>query len=267
MRRKGLEEAGVWTWMNSMKMDEGSMEIVRERSVSFFDVYNTYSVVLIGANMESIMRKITSEIKKKNVISRIGMYVISEEENEAEITMDYLKKMDFFKYNQDHTKMYGKDFLVVTDQNGNSEREDEIVKISNPDIRFLKFRTLATDEDKRRAAEIAAGYIDASWHIILISDATDGFALDMHSTLISKISQAFSKSVSITFRGSKYPKLGYREVSELKHIQEKSRNFVSIRGSDLVTDDSMLLKPDRNEIEMKIVNEVRKVFSSRPDIH
>lgn len=253
--------------MNNLKMDEEYLEVVTERSTSFFDVYNGYSIVLIGSHMESTMRRLIPEIKESNLNTRVGLYVISEEENETKITIEELKNMDFFKYNQNETKLYGKEFLKITDESGSVEIDGEAIRISNPDIRFLKFRSLVTDQDKRRGAEIAAGYIDASWSIILISDTSDSFALDMHSTLISKIPEAFSKSVSITFRGSKYARLNFQEVSELKHIQDKSKDFISIRGTNLVTDDSLLLKDDRNDIDNKIVEEVKKVFSSRPKIH
>ncbi|MGP6206801.1 hypothetical protein ACNF42_02030 [Cuniculiplasma sp. SKW3] len=253
--------------MNDLKMDEGYLEIAKERSASFFDVYNSYAIVLIGNCMESTMKRLIPEIQKSNLNARVGVYVISEEENETKITIEDLRNMDFFKYNQNETKLYSKEFLEITDENGNAEMDDEAVRISNPDIRFLKFRALVTDEDKRRGAEIAAGYIDASWSVILISDTSEGFALDMHSTLISKIPEAFSKSVSITFRGSKYARLGFQEVSELKHIQDKSKKFITIKGTNLVTDDSVLLKTDRKDIDDKIVEEVRKVFSSRPSIH
>ncbi|MCL4345624.1 MAG: hypothetical protein M1496_04605 [Candidatus Thermoplasmatota archaeon] len=252
--------------MNSLKMNQEILELVKEKSASFFDIYNSMAIVLIGNNMETTIRKVISEIKNGNMNSRVGIYAISEDSNNARINMEELRNMDFFKYNQNESALYGSDFLEVRDENGIIASEESYEKISNPDIKFLKFRELVSDQDKRRAAELAAAYIDASWNVVLISDNSDKFSLDMHSTLVSRIPEAFAKSASITFKSSRETTFGIKEVSEMRHIQEKSNNFVPIKATDLVTDDTKLLKPDRNDIDRKVLQEVRKILSSRPEI-
>ncbi len=247
--------------MNSTKMDEVVTNIVRSRSESYFEIYNSTTVVVIGSNMEGIFEKIVDLINGMEKNSRIGVYTISEKKSDRSTVLNDYAGMDYFKYNTEEKNLYGKDFVEVLDENGLMCLDDEAEKIKEPDLKHLRFRQLISDQDFKRAAEIAASYIDSSWNVIIISDYSDKFSLDLHSTLISRIPEAFGKSTSIVFNSNNSRHLNHMEISELRNIQNGSRKYINVRTNDIITLESPLLKTNRNDIDNKIFKEFKSVLS------
>ncbi len=247
--------------MNSTRMDEVVTNIVRSRSESYFEIYNSTTVVIIGSNMNGIFEKVADLVNGMEKNSRIGVYTISEKKSDKNTAIKDYAGMDYFRYNAEEKNLYGKDFVEVLDENGLMCLDDEMEKIKDPDLKHLIFRQLISDQDLKRAAEIAASYIDSSWNVIIISDYSDRFSLDLHSTLISRIPEAFGKSTSIVFKSDNSKPLDHMEISELRNIQNGSRKYINVRTNDVITVESPLLKTNRNDIDNKIFKELKGVLS------
>ncbi len=207
--------------------------------------YMQQTIVLIGDRMNDVYNGLikTNEGKKNAII-----YITQERERK-------LSSSGKLKY-EDFKDEYDSSFVRMTDKNGNEmDEEDGASRISYPEIIQVRFRNLASDREFRHAAEIVSGLVDNSWVTIVASDLSEGFARNIHSSLVYRRKKFNNSVASFVFTRASNPTDEFNLKIIRESIKKNTHRYKEIGEEKKIRHNMFSKKGEEQEIQ-KMISEI-----------
>ncbi|MCL6014555.1 MAG: hypothetical protein M1323_02885 [Candidatus Thermoplasmatota archaeon] len=207
--------------------------------------YMQQTIVLIGDRMNDVYNGLikTNEGKKNAII-----YITQERERK-------LSSSGKLKY-EDFKDEYDSSFVRMTDKNGNEmDEEDGASRISYPEIIQVRFRNLASDREFRHAAEIVSGLVDNSWVTIVASDLSEGFARNIHSSLVYRRKKFNNSVASFVFTRASNPTDEFNLKIIRESIKKNTHRYKEIGEEKKIRHNIFSKKGEEQEIQ-KMISEI-----------
>ncbi len=214
--------------------------------------YMQQTIVLIGDRMSDVYNGlIKANEGKKNAI----IYITQEKERK-------LSSSGKLKY-EDFNDEYDSSFVKMTDKDGNiMDEEDGASRISYPDIVQVKFRYLSSDRELRHAAEIVSGLVDNSWVTIVASDLSEGFARNIHSSLVYRRKKFNNSVASFVFTRASNPTDEFNLKIIRESIKKNTNKYKEIGEEKKIRHNIFSKKGEEQEIQKMIaeISSLQKNF-------
>ena len=214
--------------------------------------YMQQTIVLIGDRMNDVYNGlIRTNGGKKNAI----IYITQEKERK-------LSSSGKLKY-EDFNDEYDSSFVRMTDKEGNKmDEEDGASRISYPDIVQVKFRNLSSDRELRHAAEIVSGLVDNSWVTIVASDLSEGFARNIHSSLVYRRKKFNNSVASFVFTRASNPTDEFNLKIIRESIKKNTNKYKEIGEEKKIRHNIFSKKGEEQEIQKMIaeISSLQKNF-------
>ena len=207
--------------------------------------YMQQTIVLIGDRMNDVYNGLikTNEGKKNAII-----YITQERERK-------LSSSGKLKY-EDFKDEYDSSFVRMTDKNGNEmDEEDGASRISYPEIIQVRFRNLASDREFRHAAEIVSGLVDNSWVTIVASDLSEGFARNIHSSLVYRRKKFNNSVASFVFTRASNPTDEFNLKIIRESIKKNTHRYKEIGEEKKIRHNMFSKRGEEQEIQ-KMISEI-----------
>ena len=207
--------------------------------------YMQQTIVLIGDRMNDVYNGlIRTNGGKKNAI----IYITQERERK-------LSSSGKLKY-EDFKDEYDSSFVRMTDKNGNEmDEEDGASRISYPEIIQVRFRNLASDREFRHAAEIVSGLVDNSWVTIVASDLSEGFARNIHSSLVYRRKKFNNSVASFVFTRASNPTDEFNLKIIRESIKKNTHRYKEIGEEKKIRHNMFSKRGEEQEIQ-KMISEI-----------
>ena len=214
--------------------------------------YMQQTIVLIGDRMNDVYNGLikTNEGKKNAII-----YITQERERK-------LSSSGKLKY-EDFNDECDSSFVKMTDKDGNiMDEEDGASRISYPDIVQVKFRNLSSDRELRHAAEIVSGLVDNSWVTIVASDLSEGFARNIHSSLVYRRKKFNNSVASFVFTRASNPTDEFNLKIIRESIKKNTNKYKEIGEEKKIRHNIFSKKGEEQEIQKMIaeISSLQKNF-------
>ena len=228
---------------------------------AIYSIYNGISILVIGNSMSNIFEKLSERTGNADLPTRTGVYFVKEVNTGTKLGMGptrgymNISKNEFLR----ETEM-----IKLLDANG-IETDEEIERVSNPDVKIMSLTDLVSDSDFRKGAELVAGMVDRTCATIIVSDFDDEFARKIHASLVTKIPVTREATASFVIRNRDPSQANVEAVTLINSIKSRMDNFVVVEKKRLMTK-IPALETTRGDLEEKIIKYVMDFVDKVPTI-
>ncbi|MHB1439199.1 MAG: hypothetical protein ACYCSO_03920 [Cuniculiplasma sp.] len=250
MKKENMENIRVGK-MEEMEKINVSME-KEKMSSSDLDLYMHETIVLIGSRMDKVFRSlIKTNSGRKNAI----LYITQKKED------PFVSKVAP-KYEDFHEEAE-ESFVSVTDLDGNiMDEKNSASRISFPEVMQVHFKHLESDREIRRASEIVSGIVDNTWVTIIGSDLAEGFARNIHSSLVYRRKKFNNAVASFVFTSTENVNEEFNLKVLKNNIKNNTNMFKEIKSENRLKKTIFQKKSEDQEIEKMIfeISSLQKAF-------
>lgn len=228
--------------MNKVSLETEGLESME------LQTYMQQTIVLIGEKMDAVFKNlVASNEGKKNAILFIT------QERSSRMVPSIKLKYENFKDD------YGDSFVSVTDRNGRSMDDDgNASRITYPEVIHIKFKKLESDRELRHASEIVSGFVDNSWVTIVASDLSEGFARNIHSSLVYRRNKFNNAVASVVFTRTSNPNDEFSLKVMRESIKKNTHSYMEIGDEKKIRNTVFSKKGGDTETE-RMIYEIAKI--------